>query len=126
MISRTTFIAMVGSLLILLPAMGCASRRGTSDFMKTINSIRPGTPMSVVRDELGKPHDTREGVMAVNPPPGPTQVLVGRVPTGAPYRHWIYKGGESHYHVFFAQTTVQSGDRWEVVHVRSTPATEVY
>ena len=113
-------------LLVLVVFTGCARQRGTSDFMKTVNSIRPGTPMDAVRDELGKPDDTRKGIMPAVPPPGPMDAIAARVPAGAPYRHWVYKRGDSHYHVFFANTVVQTGERWEVVAVRSTPSSEVY
>ena len=117
------------ALLFLLTAQfGCAGRRGgdTGDFMTAVNSIRPGTPMDAVRDELGAPDERHAGVMPVNPPPGPMDAVAGRIPAGARYRHWVYKRKDSKYHVFFANTTVQSGERWEVVSVRSLPASTVY
>jgi hypothetical protein len=103
---------------------GCTSHRDTGHFMKSVNSIRPGTPMSVVREELGKPDETHAGTMPAVPPPGGLESAVGRIPPGARYQDWVYKHGDSRFHVLFGQTIVQSGERWEVVHVKSVPKTQ--
>ncbi len=113
-------------IVLLLLGAGCANRGGTGDFMKSVNSIRPGTSMDAVRKELGAPDVDRDGTMPANPTPGLLQATGDKVSPGARYRHWVYKRGDSHYHVAFARTTVQSGDRWEVVSVRSLPASTVY
>jgi hypothetical protein len=106
---------------------GCSTgRHGTGHFMTSVNSIRPGTPMDAVEDELGKPDEMHAGTMPAVPPPGPLEAVVGKIPPGARYRHWVYNHGESRFHVIFAQTIVQSGDRWEVVSVRSLPKAAVY
>jgi len=113
-------------LAVLFLATGCASHR-TSDFMKTINSIEPGTDMERVRAKLGSPTETRAGTAPVRPlPPGgsPEGVLV-TVPSGVRYREWIYKHGDSNYHVFFTPTVDKAG-KWEVLAVRSAPASKVY
>ena len=119
-----TFGGILLSLLLL--AGGCA-HRGTSSFMKAINSIEPGTAMERVRKALGDPDAKREGVAPVRPVPpagSPEGVLV-TVPSGVKYRKWTYKRGDSRYHVFFVPTAGTSG-KWEVLAVRSAPAAKVY
>ena len=121
----------IATLLSLLPVLalapGCASNRGTSDFMKSINSIEPGTPMERVREKLGAPAEKRDGVAPVRPAPpvgSPEGVLV-TVPSGMSYREWIYHRGDSNYHVFFVPS-VDKPNHWEVLSVRSAPASKVY
>jgi len=106
---------------------GCASHRGTSNFMKTINSIEPGTRLERVREKLGGPGVKREGVAPVRPVPpvgSPEGVLV-TIPPGMRYRQWIYHRGDSNFHVFYVPTPDKPG-HWEVLAVRSAPAAKVY
>jgi hypothetical protein len=106
---------------------GCASNRNTSKFMKTINSIETGTPMERVQEKLGSPDVKREGVAPIRPAPpvgSPEGVLV-TVPPGVKYRQWIYHRGDSNYHVFSVPTVEKPG-HWEVLAVRSAPASKVY
>jgi hypothetical protein len=125
--SRTGFrIAAAAVLAAVLSAAGCA-HRGTSNFMKAINSIEPGTAMDRVKDALGSPDEKREGTAPVRPAPpvgSPEGVLV-TVPPGVHYREWIYKRGDSRYHVFFVPSAGKP-DKWEVLAVRSAPAAKVY
>lgn len=95
--------------------------------MKTVNSIEPGTPLERVRDKLGGPNIKRQGVAPLRPtpPPGAPQGVLVTVPSGVKYREWIYHRGDSHYHVFFIPTVAKPG-QWEVLGVRSAPASKVY
>jgi len=118
-------LALLFGTLALAP--GCASNRGTSDFMKKVNSIETGTPMERVQKELGSPDVKRDGVAPVRPAPpvgSPEGVLV-TVPSGVKYRQWIYHRGDSNYHVFSVPTVEKPG-HWEVLAVRSAPASKVY
>jgi hypothetical protein len=111
----------------LLLVAGCASNRGTSNFMKTVNSIETGTPLERVRQKLGSPDVRREGEAPVRPLPpvgSPEGVLV-TLPRGVKYRQWIYRRGDSNYHVFSVPTVDKPG-HWEVLAVRSAPASKVY
>ena len=111
----------------LASVSGCASNKGTSDFMKSVNAIEPGTPMDRLKEKLGGPNEKRDGVAPVRPAPpvgSPEGVLV-TVPSGMKYREWIYHRGDSHYHVFFVPS-VDKPDKWEVLAVRSAPATKAY
>ena len=111
----------------LLSAAGCAHEKGTSDFMKSINGIEPGTQLRRVQDALGEPDVKRGGVAPLRPAPpfGSPEAVLVTVPEGVKYRHWIYKRGESHYHVFFVPSAGKP-DKWEVLSVRSVPAAKVY
>jgi hypothetical protein len=133
-----SFAALVA--VALLAAAGCGPRESrdragarveanppkTEGFLTKVNAIRPGTPMPLVREELGKPDEVRHGRVAVRPEPGPAENLTRVVPAGTPYEHWVYKRGDSHFHVFFARGTRGGDVDWEVVAVRSTPEVEVY
>jgi hypothetical protein len=117
----------VVAILLAVPLAGCASNKGTGPFMKTINSIEPGTAMERVREKLGAPDSQREGVAPVRPAPpagSPEGVLV-TVPRGVKYREWIYRRGDSNFHVFFIPTVDKPG-HWDVLAVRSAPASKVY
>lgn len=108
-------------------AVGCAGHRGTSDFMKKVNSIETGTAMEKVQGSLGRPDVRREGRGPLRPVPpmgSPESVLV-TVPPDMRYQHWIYQRGDSRYHVFFTPTIGRPG-KWEVLAVRSAPASKVY
>ena len=129
LVSNRRYRAMAAApqLVALLFAPGCASNRGTSKFMKTVNSIETGTPLERVRKKLGSPDGRREGEAPVRPLPpvgSPEGVLV-TLPRGMKYRQWIYRRGDSHYHVFSVPTVDKPGG-WEVLAVRSAPASKVY
>ena len=119
--------AALALLAALAFAPGCASNRGTSNFMKTVNSIEPGTPVERVRAKLGGPDVQREGVAPLRPAPpaGSPQGVLVTVPSGMKYRQWIYRRGDSDYHVFSVPTVGKPG-KWEVLAVRSAPASKVY
>ena len=125
MIHSRFAVALLMSLVLL--TTGCASKRGTSDFMKTINGIETGTPMNKVKDKLGGPDRKHAGTAPVRPAPpvgSPEGVLV-TLPSGMEYRQWIYQRGDSNYHVFFVPTVNKPG-HWEVLAVRSAPKAKVY
>jgi hypothetical protein len=117
----------LGTALLLL-AGGCAGRKaGTSDWMKSVNSIKSGTTMDRVRDRLGDPAEKRHGETPVRPypPVGSPEGVLGTLPPNTQYEQWIYKRGDSLYHVFFARTRTEPR-QWEVIAVRSAPETAVY
>ena len=112
----------------LLAAPGCSSSsKGTSNFMKTVNAIETATPREKVKSKLGNPDEKRDGVAPVRPVPpiGSPEAVLVTVPSGMHYREWIYKRGDSHYHVFFVPTVGKPG-KWEVLAVRSAPAAKAY
>ena len=119
---RSIFVA----ICVLFAAGGChSSNKGTGSFMKSINGIEPGTPMDRVRKSLGEPSEKHGGVGPVRPLPpvgSPEGVLV-TVPEGVKYREWIYRRGDSKYYVFFTPTVDKPG-HWEVLAVRSAPASK--
>jgi hypothetical protein len=98
----------------------------TENFLVKVNAVKPGTPMHAVREDLGKPDEIRDGVIALRPEPGPTETLAKFAPVGTPFEQWIYKRGDSHFHVFFARGARGGDVDWEVLTVRSTPKAEVY
>jgi hypothetical protein len=115
---------------VLLLAGGCShggANRGTSDWMKSVNSIKPGTTMDRVKDSLGAPDEKRHGVTPVRPypPTGSPEGVLGTLPPDTRYEEWIYRRGDSRYHVFFARSADES-HKWEVIAVRSAAATAVY
>jgi hypothetical protein len=93
----------------------------TEDFLKKVNAIQPGTRQDVVRRELGAPDETRQGVVQARPEPGPADNLIDLAPAGTRYEEWVYKRGDSHYHVFFTRGTRGGTVDWEVLTVKSTP-----
>src|SRR5687767_15108234 len=110
------------SLALLSAAGGCSAGRGggTSDFMKAVNSIRPGTPQADVLEQLGQPDERSRGRVEALPASGPAEGLTAVVPVGTRYEHWIYKRRDSLYHVFFVPSARDAGG-WEVAEVRSSP-----
>src|SRR4051795_12546526 len=108
--SRNIFRHTAG-LVALFWLIGCTSHRDTGHFMKSVDSIRPGTPMSAVRESLGKPDETHAGTFPAVPPPGALESAIGKIPPGARYQDWFYKHGDSRFHVVFGQTVVQSGEK---------------
>ena len=108
-------------------ALGCrGSNRGTSDWMKSVNSIKPGATMDSVRHKIGRPDVKRTGETPIRPYPpiGSPQGVLGTLAPNTQYEQWIYKRGDSHFHVFFARTRLEPR-KWEVIAVRSVPATAV-
>ena len=94
----------------------------TEKFLEKVNGIRPGTPQGIVRKELGDPDEIRAGTVDLRPEPGPTDALRDVAPTGTRYEQWVYKRGDSHFHVFFTRgTRGDDGVEWEVLTVRSVP-----
>ncbi len=122
-ISRRRMLG-AGLLGVVAIAGGCASNKGTTPFMKRINSIRAGTPQAAVRERLGPPNTKRVGIITSPPPPGATENLPTAAPVGTAYQQWIYKRDDSHFHVFFARDRDRAGG-WKVIQVRSTSANAV-
>jgi hypothetical protein len=115
-------------LAFVVVACGCnQGNRGTSDWMKSVNSIKPGTEMGRVRSKLGAPNVKKEGETPVRPYPpiGSPEGVLGTLPPDTKYEQWIYKRGDSHYHVFFTRTAT-APRKWQVIAVRSAPETAVY
>jgi hypothetical protein len=98
----------------------------TEDFLTKVNAIQPGTRQGVVRHELGEPDELRRGFVEARPAPGPAADLIDLAPANTRYEQWIYKRGDSHYHVFFIRGTRGGEVDWEVLTVRSTPKDAVY
>jgi hypothetical protein len=111
----------------LLLSGGCAHpNRGSSEWMKTVNSIKPGTTMGKVRSRLGAPDSKKHGETPLRPYPpagSPQGVLVTLAPD-TEYEDWVYRRGDSRFHVFFARTRTEPRT-WEVIAVRSEPASAV-
>ena len=93
----------------------------TEKFLEKVNAIRPGTPAATVRKELGDPDELRRGFVESRPEPGPAEHVAGLAPVGTRYEQWVYKRGDSHYHVFFTRGTRGGDVDWEVLAVRSAP-----
>lgn len=94
----------------------------TEKFLEKVNGVQPGTPRNVVRKELGDPDELRQGMVDLRPEPGPTDTLRDFAPAGTRYEQWVYKRGDSHFHVFFTRgTRGDDGVEWEVLTVRSVP-----
>jgi hypothetical protein len=133
-------VVVVLSGLMLAFAAGCGSHESrdvsgarvesnppkTENFVVKVNAIQPGTRQDVVRRELGEPDSIRDGVVEVHPYRGPAERLIDVAPAGTRYHDWVYKRGDSHYHVFFTRGPRATGDDdWEVLAVRSTPKNAV-
>lgn len=93
----------------------------TKNFLEKVNAIQPGTPRRVVRQELGEPDELRQGNIERRPEPGPTDKLADSAAVGTRYEQWIYKRGDSHFHVFFTRGTHGGDVDWEVLTIRSVP-----
>lgn len=98
----------------------------TERFLEKVNAIAPGTRMAVVREELGQPDELRRGMVERRAEPGPAETLIEQAPAGTRYEQWVYKRGDSHYHVFFTRGTRGGDVDWEVLTVRSMPKDAVY
>jgi hypothetical protein len=127
--AMTRRTCLVLSLTCALLALGCGhnSNRNTSAWMKSVNSIKTGTEMSKVKDKLGKPDVKRTGETPVRPypPAGAPEGVLSTLPPDTKYEEWIYKRGDSRYHVFFAKTATEPRT-WQVIAVRSAPASAIY
>ena len=112
---------------VWLVLAGCAHpNRGSSDWMKTVNSIKPGTTMGKVKSRLGAPDSKVHGETPVQPAPpvgSPRGVLL-TLPAETQYEQWTYKRGDSRFYVFFAKAHTEP-HAWEVIAVRSAPVTAV-
>ena len=118
-------LAALAALLVLSAVTGCASNKrvGGSQFMKAVNGIEAGTPMDRVREKLGPPDEKHagQGPLRPAPPVGSPEGVLVTVPPNVEYRHWLYRRGDSVFHVFFTPTVEKPG-KWEVLAVRSAPA----
>src|SRR5687768_14282527 len=130
---RRSAAAHAALLLTLVAAVvstaGCRSgnRPPSEKWLKSVNSIKPGTKMDAVRHEIGRPDEKREGETPVRPYPpiGSPEGVLGTLPPETKYEQWIYRRGDSHYHVFFTRTSDDPA-KWEVIAVRSAAADAVY
>ena len=117
------------AVLLAVGAAGCRSgnRPANDKWMKSVNSIKPGTSMDAVRHKIGQPDEKRKGETPVRPypPTGSPEGVLGTLPSDTKYEQWIYKRGDSHFHVFFTRTRTDPST-WEVIAVRSAPASAVY
>lgn len=122
---RTTPAAAIAILVLLAGCHG--SNKGTNDWMKSVNSIKAGVTMDKVRDKLGEPDRKREGETPIRPlpPVGSPEGVLGTLPPETEYREWIYRRGDSNFHVFFTRSRDESR-KWETIAVRSAPVTAVY
>ena len=119
----------VALVIVASGAAGCrgGGRGATDEWVKSVNSIKPGTGMDAVRHKIGRPDQKREGETPVRPYPpiGSPEGVLGTLPPETKYEQWVYKRGDSHYHVFFTRTRTDPST-WEVIAVRSAPASAVY
>ena len=126
---RSALCGLVLAALLVAGATGCRSgnRPPSEKWLKSVNSIKPGATMDAVRDEIGRPDEKREGEAPVRPYPpiGSPEGVLGTLPPETKYEQWIYKRGDSHYHVFFTRTS-DDPVKWEVIAVRSVPESAVY
>ena len=122
--TRHTRMSVILAAAVLIFAAGCgSSNRNTSKFMKSVNSIKPGHTMDSVRKAIGRPDTKKTGETPVRPYPpiGSPEGVLGTLPPETKYEQWIYKRGDSRYHVFFAKRTIDP-QKWEVIAVRSAPS----
>jgi len=132
-------LGLVFTLALVLALDGCASHESrdvagasvetnppkTENFVAKVDAIQPGTRMAVVRQNLGDPDTTRDGVVELHPEHGSAERLIDFAHAGTRYEEWIYKRGDSHYHVFFTRGTRGGDVNWEVLAVRSMPKNAV-
>ena len=131
MTSPTRTVTLLAAVLLAFGFTGGCnsnkSKRNTSEWMKSVNSIKPGTRMDPVRKALGRPDEKKTGETPIRPypPTGSPEGVLGTLPPDTKYEQWIYKRGDSRYHVFFARRNIEPYT-WEVIAVRSVPADAVY
>ena len=121
MIHRMLRAVTLAAVLIVPPTAGCAGSSGggsTSDFGTRINQIRPGASEDVVERELGRPDEKKRGVAGAQPtgPQPPVTVDAGRR-----NEQWVYRRGDTEYHVFMGPSLRRSGE----LEVRSVSANPV-
>jgi len=118
-------LRLLPAVLVLAALAGCAGgkRVGGSQFMKSVNAVEPGTSMERVREKLGAPDEKHagEGPPRPAPPVGSPEGVLVTVPPRVEYQQWVYRRGDSVYHVFFTPTLEKPG-KWQVLAVRSAPA----
>jgi hypothetical protein len=102
------------------------NRPKTDDFLTKVNAVQPGTRRAAVREALGDPDERRTDYVHARPEPGPAEELLDVAAAGTRYEQWVYKRGDSHYHVFFTRGTRGGDADWEVLTVRSMPKDAVY
>ncbi len=109
-------------LLFMALYLGC-TYHPPKEFMKTVNSVEPGTPQIRVLEQLGRPDSKSDGLTTVSLRRDPSAAgeLARDVPAGTRYQEWVYERGDSDFHVMFVPTPGRPG-WWEVVEVRSTPS----
>ncbi len=113
---RAVTLAVV--LVVLVVAAGCSGNRdSTGDFGTKINQVRPGASKAVVQRELGRPDEKKLGVAGAQPT-GPQPPVTVRA--GSRYEQWIYRRGDTEYHVFMGPSTKGPGV-WEVHAVSANP-----
>ena len=97
---------------------GCTSSGGNDvDFSRRANQVQAGTPKAEVLKALGKPDEKHSGVAGV-PRVGAQPPM--KINAGSRYEEWVYRRGESEYHVFMGPSTVNPG-HWEVLSVSGNP-----
>lgn len=98
----------------------------TEEFLTKVNAVNPGTSQAAVREALGEPDQIVRDFVDARPEPGPAEELADLAAPGTRYEQWVYKRGDSHYHVFFTRGTRGGDADWEVLTVRSMPKEAVY
>src|SRR5687767_3172034 len=116
--------SVVAALTLALLVCGCNNHNKppSKAWLKSVNSIKPGAKMDSVRKALGRPDTKKTGETPIRPYPpiGSPEGVLGTLPPETKYEQWIYKRGDSRYHVFFAKRTVDPLT-WECIAVRSEP-----
>ena len=111
-------VALAAVLALPVLSAGCSSGGGGSgSFGTKVNQIRPGASKAVVQRELGKPDEKKLGVAGAQPT-GPQPPVTVRA--GSRYEQWIYRRGDTEYHVFMGPSTSRAG-QWEVHAVSANP-----
>jgi hypothetical protein len=137
--ARSARLALLVASLPLL-ALGCGPRETrdvagaraevnppkTEQFLTKVNAVQPGTRPAAVLEALGRPDEQRVGTVDARPEPGPADQLLDVADPGTRYEQWVYKRGDSHYHVFFTRGTRGGTAGMEVLTVRSVPKDAVY
>ncbi|MDB5294449.1 MAG: hypothetical protein JWO31_432 [Phycisphaerales bacterium] len=95
-----------------------ANPANTAGFRTKINQLRPGASKAVVLRELGNPDERRLGVAGAQPT-GPQPPVT--IAAGSRYEQWVYRRGDSEYHVFMGPSADRTG-QWEVHAVSANPA----
>ena len=120
---RRTIRAVTLVVVLVVPlagAGGCSSSNdsSTGNFGTKINQIRPGTSQAVVRRELGRPDERKPGVAGAQPT-GPQPPVT--IAAGGRYEQWVYRRGDTEYHVFMGPATNGRTGEWAVHAVSANP-----